>query len=367
MAEIAPHRPEIETSPSRAGEAAERYEALAPGIPMAIAPGIFVLRLPIPFALDHVNAYLVEDGDGWFVVDTGVNAGPCRAAWEAALAGPLAGRPVKRILVTHFHLDHIGLAGWLAERSGARVLMSERELEASQSAMSGRNDPVRKARHEHVYRRCGFSSDEVAMMMGLRDFAPFVTPLPDEIDIVAAGEALDVGGRRFEILTGGGHAPDQVMLHAPREDLFLAADQVLARISPHISVSPERIRADPLSAYLRSLGELKRRLSDTTLILPGHGVPFRGVRDRIEGLQTLHETRCRAILRDAAERPRTAREIVALLFSRAADGFGFMLALSEAIAHTNHLIVRGDLAVDESGEGPVTFVTTGQGSALLAA
>src|SRR5262245_3049150 len=255
-----------------------------PGRPIEIAPGILWVRLALPFRLDHVNVYLIEDGAGWAVVDTGIDDAPTRATWDALLAGPLAARPLTRVLVTHYHPDHMGLAGWLCGRFGLPLLMSQTEYLVS---LNIHLDPgaLNAEPYLSFYRSHGLDDGTTERLLtGGHRYLRMISGLPRTFRRLIAGELLQIGGRTFEVLTGGGHAPEQVMLFCPAENLFLCADQVLARISPNISVQAMDPEGDPLGIYLRSLASLKRDLPEDVLVLPGHNLPFVGLRARIDEL-----------------------------------------------------------------------------------
>ena len=312
-----------------------------PGSVMEIAPGILWLRLALPYRLDHVNVYLIEDGAGWAVLDTGLDDAATRAAWETLLAGALRGRPLTRVLVTHYHPDHIGLAGWLCERFGLPLLMSQTEYLVS---LSIHLEPgaLNAEPYRSFYRSHGLDSETTERLLtsGHR-YLRMISGLPRTFRRLIAGELLRIGGRTFEVLSGGGHAPEQVMLFCPAENLLLCADQVLARISPNISVQAMDPEGDPLGIYLRSLASLKRDLPEDVLVLPGHNLPFVGLGTRIDELCAHHEARCVAIETACRSAPCTAADLVPVVFRRVIDDphqMGF--AFSEGLAHVNYLLAR---------------------------
>jgi glyoxylase-like metal-dependent hydrolase (beta-lactamase superfamily II) len=328
----------------------------APGTAIDVAPGILWIRLALPFRLDHVNVYLIEDGDGWAVIDTGLDDAPTREAWDALLAGPLRGRELTRILVTHYHPDHMGLAGWLCERFGLRLLMSETEYLVS---LSIHLDPgaLNAEPYLSFYRAHGLDADTTEKLLtnGHR-YLRMVSKMPRTFRRLIAGEMLAIGGRNFEVLTGGGHAPEQVMLFCPAENLLLCADQILARISPNISVQAMDPEGDPLGIYLRSLESLKRRMPDDVLALPGHNLPFFGLRARLDELAAHHEVRCVAIVEACRRAPRTTADLVPVVFHRPIDDphqMGF--AFSEVLAHVNYLLRERRLSRVQGHRAGVEF------------
>lgn len=311
---------------------------------LEVAPGVLWLRLALPFRLDHVNVYLIEDGPGFAVVDTGIGDPATQAIWETLLAGLLRERPITRIIMTHFHPDHSGMVGWLAGRVRAPVLASEAEfltarvIQLDPGALDA--EPYRS-----FYLENGLSLEATERMLsnGHR-YLKMITGLPHTFRRLIAGEVLTIGRRRFDVLTGGGHSPEQVMLYCAAEELLLCADQVLARITPNISVHATDPEGDPLGIYLRSLADLEQTIAPGTLVLPGHNLPFVGLQQRIRELGAHHEARCAAVEEACRARPRTAAELVPVIFRRPLDDphqMGF--AFSEALAHANLMCRQGRL------------------------
>lgn len=317
-----------------------------PGHCTEIAPGVLWTRIALPFQLNHVNIYLIDDGDGWAVIDTGIDNKATRAAWEQLAAGPLAGRKITRLIVTHFHPDHIGLAGWLCERFDMPLLTTQTSflgclnISLSPGALDAK--PYRD-----FYLRHGL--DELTTNLVSTNghgYLRMVSPLPPTFRRIVAGDALTIGGRKFEVITGDGHAPEQAMLWCKEEKLFLAADQVLAKISPNVSVWAVDPDGDPLGLYIRSLKEL-RALPEDAFVLPGHQLPFYGLHERAGQLIAHHEQRCAMISEAARTRPHCSADFVPVLFPRALDPHQMSFAFSEALAHVNYMLGKGELVWDE--------------------
>ena len=322
-----------------------------PGGLAEIAPGVLWLRLALPFQLDHVNVYLIEDGPGWAVLDTGVADLRTRTVWESVLAERLRGRPLTRLIVTHYHPDHVGLAGWLTDRFGLELSMSQTEFLFCQNM---RHNPAAlgAAAHRDFYRQRGVDAAAIDSIMGRgHGYTKLTTELPPVYRRLIAGEHLRIGGRDFEILSGGGHAPEQVMLLNRDEGLFLAADQVLARITPNIGVWPWEPQADPLSDYLRSLAELRRQVPDDVLALPAHNLPFYGLHQRLADLERHHALRCAEIATACTAAPRTVAEVLPVLFPRALDAHQTGFAFGEVLAHVNYMLHRGEVAMVTDAAG----------------
>lgn len=311
----------------------------APGEAVTIAPGILWARFPLPFRLDHVNVYLVAEGAGWAAIDTGIALDDTRAAWEALLAGPLAGRSLTRVIATHFHPDHMGLAGWLTERFGVPLHMPRTEYLLS---LAIQNSAI--AANRQFYEERGFKRDTSERVRGEgMSYLKLTSGLPTQNHRLIAGEALHIGEHRLDILVGGGHAPEQAMLFCREANLFFAADQVMTKISPNISVQAMEPEADPLGEYLASLAALRRAIPENALVLPGHHLPFTGLHTRVGELCAHHETRCALILEACRAAPRTAAELVPVIFPRALDPHQMGFAFSEVVAHVNYMVGLGEL------------------------
>ena len=328
-----------------------------PGEFREIAPGILWLRLALPFALDHVNIYLIDDGDGWAVLDTGIADLRTRTVWQELLAGGLGGRKLTRLILTHYHPDHLGLAGWMTGDLGLELWMTEVEYTAGRNAHRLLDEEGR-AVHRRFFETHGMNEETIKGAMGRgTGYMKMTTGLPDRYTPLVAGETIRIGGRDFEIHTGGGHAPNQAMLLCRAERLFLAADQVLARISPNVSVWPTEPNSDPLANYLRSLGELRARIPDDVFAMPAHNLPFYGLHTRIDALRTHHEHRCNDIIA-ACSRPLTTSEVLPVLFPRLLDAHQVGFAFGEVLAHINYLANRGALAPQVDKAGVIRFERT---------
>ena len=323
----------------------------APGEVSRIAPGVLWFRLKLPFALNHVNIYLLEDDDGWLVLDTGIATDDCRAGWDAILSGPLKGERLSRMVVTHFHPDHVGLAGWLHERFRLKLTMPRTEYLYHLMAAHGRGDMYHAA-HSSFYLGHGLSPEMTNAILGRGlNYLQLVSGVPASYDRIAHGDDLPVGGRMFQTLTGGGHALEQAMLHQPGDRLLFAADQVIARISPNVSVHPVEPNENPLGDYLRDLASLRASVAEDVLVLPGHGLPFHGLHTRIDELTAHHAQRCAAIAAACVNEPQSAAALVPLLFDRALDAHQTGFAFGEVLAHVNYMVDLGELSRDQTDQG----------------
>jgi glyoxylase-like metal-dependent hydrolase (beta-lactamase superfamily II) len=324
----------------------------ANGGTLEIAPGLHWLRMPLPFRLDHVNLYLVEDEGGWTIVDAGVDTPEARALWEGVLAGLLAGKPVRRLIVTHYHPDHVGAAAWLCRRTGAELLMGETEYLTARVHRLATGDDL--AGERDFYAAHGLAPAALDRMAERLDRYRAVVPaLPGRYAPLRAGDRLQLGPFAAEVVMLPGHSPAQVLLHVPAHELLFAADHVLAQISPNVSVAEDKPGDDPLGRYVASLRDLPARVPDRTLVLPGHRLPFFGLHRRCAELVRHHEARCADLARfcDAAA-PLTAAEIVPRLFTMELDAHQFWFAFSETLAHVNMMARQGALE-EVQGEGGV--------------
>lgn len=327
-------------------------DAPEPGTLAEVAPGILWLRLALPFPLNHVNIYLLEDGPGWAVLDTGINDARSRAEWEALLAGPLAARRPTRLIATHFHPDHVGLAGWLTERCQIELVMSRTEYLTTQLHRRWA-EAEEIAAYRAFYAECGLDEAATGAMLE-RDigYRWLTTDLPPAFRRIAAGDVLSIGGRRFEVLTGGGHSPELVMLLCREEGIFLAADQVLAKISPNVSVWPQEPHSDPLGDFLSTLADLRDGVAEDVLVLPAHNLPFRNLHARLADLAAHHAQRCEAVAAACPE-PVLPAEIVPRLFPRKLDAHQTSFAFGETVAHVNYMLRRGLMVAEPGADGRV--------------
>ncbi|HEY0150260.1 MAG TPA: MBL fold metallo-hydrolase [Allosphingosinicella sp.] len=305
-----------------------------------LADGIGWARLPVPGALKHVNVWALEDGDGVALVDTGLDIPPCREAWEALLAGPLAGRQITRIFCTHFHPDHLGLAGWLCQRFSAPVWMTREEwLFARMLTADVRDTPPPEA--FAYWRAAGWSEERIdaERAKGWGRFSAMVSAVPVSFIRMQDGETIRIGARDWRVVTGNGHSPEHACLVDEEGGVMIAGDQVLPRITSNISLSLSEPWGDPLGDWLRSIAKL-RTSSDSLLVLPSHGDPFTGLHARLDALDQGHRTQLDSLHAFLAE-PRRAVDCFGLLFGRKIEDNLMGLATGEAMAHLRRLEVEG--------------------------
>jgi glyoxylase-like metal-dependent hydrolase (beta-lactamase superfamily II) len=345
-------------APSDGGIAALRFPHAAPPAPgtlTEVAPDVHWLRMPLPFALDHINLWLLADGAGWTIVDSGLDTPITKELWERIFAEALDGKPVTRLIVTHFHPDHMGLAGWLAERWGIRLWVSETEWLWARTLTVDCNDAAFAADQISFYRRSGLDETTIQTFAARgNQYAPRVGVVPRAFHRIEDDMSIEIGGRRWRVIIGRGHAPEHACLHCPELDLFIAGDQVLPKISPNISVWPNEPDGNPLKRYLDSLETLRREVPADVLVLPSHNLPFYGIDTRIDQL-ALHHAERLAELEAACATPRTTMEIVPLLFRRKLDAQQLGFAIGEALAHLHYLVDAGRLTRRERADGVYVF------------
>jgi glyoxylase-like metal-dependent hydrolase (beta-lactamase superfamily II) len=326
------------------------------GTALDVAPGVRWVRMPLPFALDHINLWLLRDHidtpsgriEGWTIVDCGVANDTTRAAWEQVFASALDGLPVLRVLVTHMHPDHIGLAHWLCERwstptHDCRLWISATDWNAarvaSQATTGFGGDGA--ARFFALHGLCDPAAlDKVRARSGY--YAGMVPQVPRQYRRLMDGMEVAIGGHAWRCMAGHGHAPEHIALYCAGLGVLISGDMVLPRISTNVSVIDIEPEADPLPLYLASIERMRVMPADT-LVLPSHGKPFTGLHVRIGQLQSHHDERFADVLAACAERPCSAADLLQVLFKRSLDLHQTTFAMGESVAHLHALLGRGRL------------------------
>jgi glyoxylase-like metal-dependent hydrolase (beta-lactamase superfamily II) len=326
-----------------------------------ILPGIHWVRLPLPLKLDHVNVWVLEDGDGMMVVDTGVGDRRTRSLWPTIRAG-LPAKPLRRLLVTHHHPDHCGLADELVEESGAELAMSATAHEAGlvlrhlEKGTDMRSTAARLAMH-------GLSAEaQASLVQNEANLGALKPGLPGAFTPLTEGATATTGRYSWRVMFGQGHAPDHVCLYcdadgkslaggADYQGILISGDMLLPHISTHVGSPATWLPGNPVALFQQSLSRLARLPADT-LVLPSHGEPFVGLRERVAELNAHHEERCRTIA-DVLGGARSAAELLQVVFRRELDPLQLMLAMNEAIAHLEYMTERGELE-RSVGDGGVT-------------
>lgn len=332
-------------------------EPPAPGAVTAVAPGVYWLRMPLPFVLNHINLWLLDDIDGWTIVDCGFATDEARDCWEQIFVRHLGGKPVTRVIVTHFHPDHIGLCHWLCEKHQLMPWMTKAEFlqaHAVRKRVAGTEaEPLRAMMMRH-----GLDAERMKWI-DLRDnlYDSGVPNLPRAHRRIRDDESIAIGAHTWRVMVGYGHAPEHASLYCEKLGLFIAGDMLLPRISTNVSVWPVEPEADPVGDFLNSLARYAA-LDANTLVLPSHGLPFHGMHARIAALHEHHRVRL-ARVTQACVTPQSAADVLPLLFERKFDDHHLLFAMGEAVAHLNYLMHRGALRRLVNDSGNYQFQRTG--------
>ncbi|MFG6412922.1 MBL fold metallo-hydrolase [Roseateles sp. DC23W] len=340
------HYPLGETLP-QAGEALD------------LAPGLRWVRMGLPFALDHINLWLLRDRidgvDGWTIVDCGIASDATRDNWETVFASRLDGLPVLRVMATHFHPDHLGLAHWLTERWACRLWMSATDFNLARLASSS-TVGMGGASAAAFFGSHGLTDEDSLQKIRERaDYYPKMVPVvPTAFRRLMDGMAVDIGGRTWRCIAGYGHAPEHISLFCEAGKLLISGDMVLPRISTNVSVVDVEPEADPLNLYLQSLTRYLD-LPAATLVLPSHGKPFTGLHQRIDQLQAHHDDRFAEVMAACRTAPTHAAGLLPVLFKRKLDLHQTTFAMGESIAHLNALWLKGALTRELGADGVYRF------------
>jgi glyoxylase-like metal-dependent hydrolase (beta-lactamase superfamily II) len=318
-----------------------------PGRALEVAPGVKWIRMVLPFALDHINLWLLRDTldgrEGWTVVDCCIARDESRAQWEQVFENELEGLPVLRVIVTHMHPDHIGLADWLCQKWNVTLWISATDYNvarlASQSTtgFGGESAAAYFASH-------GMTDPESLEKIRGRSsyYVNLVPSVPAHYRRLLDGQAITIGGQQWRCISGYGHAPEHIALSCEALQVLISGDMVLPRISTNVSVYDNEPESDALDLFLNSLDRYLP-LADNTLVLPSHGKPFTGLHERVQQLKEHHQDRLAEVLTACTEKPCSAMDIIPVLFTRALDLHQITFAMGEAVAHLHRLWYRGQL------------------------
>jgi glyoxylase-like metal-dependent hydrolase (beta-lactamase superfamily II) len=329
-----------------------------PGCLLQVAPGVLWLRMGLPFALNHINLWLLEDQcqgqAGWTIIDCGIANDATRDAWETIFATQLRGLPVLRVIVTHCHPDHVGLADWLCTRWQAPLWMTTGEYGFARMMSAALPGVDGTAMFPH-FQRHGLS-DPVMLetLKGRKNYFPTLVPsVPHAYSRMHEGQTFRIGRHDWQVITGFGHSPEHAALFCADAGLLISGDMVLPRISTNVSVFAVEPEANPVRQYLDSLKKYAQ-LPPDTLVLPSHGKPFLGLATRIAQLDAHHAERLAEVM-DACATLQSAAEIVPLMFRRPLDAHQLSFALGEALAHLHLLWLEDKLQREFCADGIIRF------------
>lgn len=342
----------------------------APGQALSVAPGVKWLRMSLPFALNHVNLWLLRDEiegrAGWTVVDCCISSDAAKAQWEQVFANELEGLPILRVIVTHMHPDHIGLASWLCQRWDVALWISATDFNLARIGSEGAS---------------GFGGDSAAAFFaahGLNDaasvekirgrvnyFKTLVPAVPRHFRRLMDGDVLSIGAHRWTCISGYGHAPEHISLHCEALGVLIGGDMMLPRISTNVSVYDQEPESNPLKLFLDSIDKF-RSLDRETLTLPAHGKPFTGLHQRIAQLHAHHAERLAEVMAACSQRPGSAADMLPVLFKRALDLHQTTFAMGESVAHLHALWFEGRLTRSRGADGVFRFAATTASAAVSA-
>lgn len=321
-------------------------EHVPSGSTQEVAPGVRWLTMPMGGSLNHINLYLLEDSDGWFVVDTGLRNQQTHDLWHTIFDTELGAKPVKGVICTHMHPDHTGMAGMITEHFRAPLLMTRAEFYQARSYFGGGGWSSNGGwQAQEFHKRAGMDLDAMERMRnmwssrGAQGEGGFEIPeLPMSFLRLQDGDLLTIGDHDWHVIVGAGHSPEHACLHCRSLKVLLSGDQILPVITSNVSVHPTEPEANPLKIWMESHDKFLS-LPDDILVLPAHNLPFYGVRERLRQLIEHHEDRMLTLEENCVE-PRIAVELLPFLFKRDLDQRQMFMALGECIAHLHLLMYR---------------------------
>lgn len=318
-----------------------------------VADGVWWLKMPLPFELDHINLYLLEAPDGWTIVDTGLGGKNTHAIWQTLFEGPLSSKPLLQVIVTHFHPDHVGAAGWLCERYQVPLLISEKEYNASRQMMAANDDLSVQFRY---LASLGLDEELAApVIKATNSLIHVYDPLPEHFQPLQQGQVITVGGREWQVSLADGHSPAHATLFCESLNVLISGDQVLPRISSNVSVRMDEPQANPLQCWLSGLDQLYQ-LPEQVLVLPAHDEPFFGLHPRLTALKEEHKQLLDKLLSLCGSKGQTVYQLSHQLYNRPLSNFTLLMALGECQAHLHYLLAAGAIEQCQREDGALLFL-----------
>ena len=325
-------------------------QAPNPGEATEVADGVYWIRMPMHGRLNHINVWLLRDNDGWTIVDTGIYSENVKQHWKSIFDNYLENRPVTRVIATHLHTDHTGLAGWIVQKWGCELWMSRSDFYMCKvMAADGPSDVPEDA--IAFYRRAGFNEERLDRYRSrFGQFGANIAELPAGYRRISEGQYLDIGGKEWRAIIGHGHAPEHVCLYCPELKLIIAGDQILPKITPNVSVQPSEPHANPLKDWINSCQRFRELLPPNLLVLPAHQSLYVGVHERLTALIDWHEVAIEKLY-ELCKEPKRAVDVFPALFKSTINDYSFFPATGESIAHLHCALDRRMLIVEEDEKG----------------
>jgi glyoxylase-like metal-dependent hydrolase (beta-lactamase superfamily II) len=331
-----------------------KVEVPAPGAWQTIAPGILWLRMPLPFDLNHINLYLIEDADGYALIDTGIGTSKTESIWDELLES--LDKPLTKVIVTHMHPDHIGMAGYLVDKYRLPFYMSHSEYFVARAISAGARGASDWQDDQYLV-RCGMPEDYVKAASENRKKSPgvgqVIRPIPVQYERLQENDTLNIGEHEWQVIIGRGHSPEHVCLFSKTLNVLVSGDHVLPQISPNIGVYSTEPNANTLAQYLSTLPQFLSLPKDA-LVLPSHKQPFVGLHTRVEELIEHHHSHLQA-LKVFCETGKTVKECLPVLFKRELTPHNMFFAIAEGLSHLNYLYFAGEFTRELNDNGQLIF------------